>query len=315
MVRVPASTSNLGAGFDCIGAAVDRWLTASVVVQREPDASTSIQRGGTLAALDVRSDEDWIALGVRAACTAAGRPTPRALRIRVSSQIPVARGLGSSAAAVVAGATAAAGICGFSLTDEQLFNACADVEGHPDNVAAAIFGGATLVVPGSTRRVVPLTVAKGLALVFAVPDFTMETRHARSVLPSELTHQTATYAAGLGAALVHGLASGDGDTLRAALDDVLHVPFRRGLIRGFDLVCGAAVRAGAFGATLSGSGSTLVAIAPERRAGAVADAMGAAWRELGVGAEGFVNPSHVDGRSVVIHQDCEDVPATAGVAG
>jgi homoserine kinase len=315
VVRVPGSTANLGAGFDCIGAAVDRWLTASVVLQTEPDASTVIQRGGTLAGLKVESDEDWIAVGVRAACTAAGRPTPRALRIRASSQIPVARGLGSSAAAVVAGATAATGICGFSLTDEQLFEACAEVEGHPDNVAAAIFGGAQLVVPGRTRRVVPLTLAKGLSLVFAVPDFEVKTRDARAVLPSELTHQTATYAAGLGAALVHGLATGDGDTLRAGLDDVLHVPYRRALIRGYDAVCGAAVKAGAFGATLSGSGSTLVAVVPERQANVVADAMRTAWQELGVAAEGFVNPSQVDGRSVVIHQDCEDVPATAGAAG
>ena len=80
-------------------------------------------------------------VGLRAACAAAGREAPRALRIRVSSNIPVARGLGSSAAAVVAGAVAATGILGFSLTDEQLLDACAEVEGHPDNVAAAIYGG------------------------------------------------------------------------------------------------------------------------------------------------------------------------------
>lgn len=315
MVRVPGSTANLGPGFDCVGAAVDRWFTASVVVQTEANASTVIQRGGTLAGLDVAPDEDWIVIGVRAACAAAGRAAPRALRIRASSQIPVARGLGSSAAAVVAGATAAIGICGFSLTDEQLFDACAAVEGHPDNVAAAIFGGAQLVVPGTARRVVPLAVAPGLTLVFAVPDFEVKTRDARSALPAELSHATSARAAGLSAALVHGLATGDGDTLRAALDDVLHVPYRRALIRGFDAVCQAAVNAGAFGATLSGSGSTLVAIAPERKASAIAESMCAAWRQAGVQAEGFVNPSTVDGRSLVIHQDCEDVPAAAGAAG
>jgi homoserine kinase len=313
VVRVPASTSNLGAGFDCIGAAVDRWLTASVVVQREHEGTTVIQRGGTLARLEVSPDEDWIAIGVRAACTAAGRPTPRALRIRTSSQIPVARGLGSSAAAVVAGATAATGILGLTLTDEQLLEACAEVEGHPDNVAAAIFGGVQLAIPGTVPRTVPLVVARGLTLVFAVPDFTVETRHARSVLPRELSHATATRAAGLGSALVHGLATGDATTLRAALgDDVLHVPFRRALIPAFDLVCSAAAAAGAFGATLSGSGSTLVAVAPERQASAVADAMCATWRQHGVQADGFVNPSRVDGRSMVIHHDCEDVPVTAG---
>ena len=144
MVRVPASTSNLGAGFDCIGAAVDRWLTASVVVQTEPDATTQVQRGGTLAKLDVTPDADWIVVGVSAACKAAGREAPRALRIRMSSQIPVARGLGSSAAAVVAGAMAATGISDCRSRTRRLFDACAEVEGHPDNVAAAIFGGVQL---------------------------------------------------------------------------------------------------------------------------------------------------------------------------
>jgi homoserine kinase len=314
VVRVPASTANLGAGFDCVGAAVDRCLTASVVVQPEPGAGTTIQRGGTLAGLDVAAEEDWVVVGLRAACAAAGRKAPSALRIRVSSNIPVARGLGSSAAAVVAGAVAATGVVGFTLTDEQLLAACAEVEGHPDNVAAAIFGGAVLVVPGASPRVVPLTVARGLTLVFAVPDFEVTTRDARAVLPRELPHRTAAQAAARGAALVHGLATGEADVLRVALDDVLHVPFRRSLIDGYDAVCGSAVAAGAFGATLSGSGSTLVAVAPERQAQGVAEAMRRSWEQQGVQADSFVNPSQVDGRNLVVHLDCEDAPATAGAA-
>lgn len=314
VVRVPGSTANLGAGFDCAGAAVDRWLTASVVVQPEPGATTVVQRGGALAGLDVSPEDDWLVVGFRAACTAAGRAVPRALRVRVSSNIPVARGLGSSAAAVVAGAVAATGVCGFSLTDAQLLAVCAEVEGHPDNVAAAIHGGFVLVVPGGPARAVPLAVARGLTLVFAVPDFEVTTREARAVLPRELSHGTATRAAALGAALVHGLASGEGETIRAALDDVLHVPYRRSLMLGYDAVCGAAVAAGAFGATLSGSGSTLVAVAPERQAPAVAAAMHAAWLQHGVEADTLVNPAQVDGRSLVVHHDCEDAPATAGAA-
>jgi homoserine kinase len=229
----------------------------------------------------------------------------------VSSNIPVARGLGSSAAAVVAGAVAATGVCGFSLTDAQLLEACAEVEGHPDNVAAAIHGGFVLAVPGTPARVVPLTVARGLTLVFAVPDFEVTTREARAVLPRELPHHTASRAAALSAALVHGLATGDGDTLRVALDDVLHVPYRRSLIHGYDQVCTAAVAAGALGATLSGSGSTLVAAVPERQAPAVAQAMRAAWQEHGVQADVFVNPAQVEGRSLVVHHDCEDAPTSA----
>jgi homoserine kinase len=314
VVRVPATTANLGAGFDCVGAAVDRCLTASVVLQPQPELGTTIQRGGTLAGLAIAPENDWVVAGFRAACAAAGREVSNALRIRITSNIPVARGLGSSAAAVVAGAVAATGILGVTLTDDQLLAACAEVEGHPDNVAAALHGGAVLVVPGASARVVPLTVARGLTLAFAVPDFEVTTRDARAVLPHELPHRTASQAAARGAALVHGLATGEADVLRVALDDVLHVPYRRSLIDGYDAVCGAAVSAGAFGATLSGSGSTLVAVAPERQAQGVAEAMRSAWEQHGVQADSFVNPAQVDGRSLVVHVDCEDAPATAGVA-
>jgi homoserine kinase len=181
-------------------------------------------------------------------------------------------------------------------------------------VAAAIYGGAVLVLAGKAARVVPLTVARGLTLVFAVPDFEVTTRDARAVLPRELPHRTAAQAAARGAALVHGLATGEAEVLRVALDDVLHVPFRRSLIDGYDSVCGAAVAAGAFGATLSGSGSTLVAVAPERQAQGVAEAMRTAWEHQGVQADSFVNPSQVDGQSLTVHLDCEDAPAVAGAA-
>jgi homoserine kinase len=312
VVRVPASTSRFGV--DGIGAAVDRWLTASVVVQREPHATTTVQRGGTLAKLDVAPDADWIAIGVDAACKAAGRVTPRALRIRTSSQIPVGRGLGSSAAAVVAGATAATGILNLSLTDDELLDACAEVEGSRENVAAAIFGGVQLAAPGTTRRTTSLVMANGLSLAFAVPDFSVEPTRGGNVLPNQAARATASHEAGLGSRLVHGLTTGDAETLRAALEDDDSAP-RRAPIRGFDLVRIAACEAGAFGVTLSGFGSTVIAVVRERQARAVADAMCAAWREQGVQAEGFVSSSQVDGRSMVVHHDCEDVPAPAGAAG
>jgi homoserine kinase len=113
---------------------------------------------------------------------------------------------------------------------------------------------------------------------------------------------------------VHGLATGDGDTLRVALDDVLHVPYRRSLMLGYDEVCTAAVAAGALGATLSGSGSTLVAVTPERQAPVVAEAMRGAWRQHGVQADAFVNPAQVEGRNLVVHLDCEDAPAQAAAS-
>ncbi len=286
-VRVPGSTSNLGAGFDCIGVAVERWLRVTAragAAAREP----AIERRGTLSALDMPPDADLVYRGFAAACRRAGREDPTGVSLAADSDIPVARGLGSSAAATVAGAAAATALLGLDLDRDVLATLCTELEGHPDNVAPAVYGGATLVLPASPGLLVtPLAVHESLAFVFAVPGFTVETKRARAVLPASVTHAQAAQAAAKSAALVHGLAHADARLLAAGCDDVLHVPYRRSLVPGYDAVTAAAHAAGAFGATLSGSGPTLLAIAPLGRAGAVGDAMVRAWQTCGVIAASF----------------------------
>ncbi|MHB1224496.1 MAG: homoserine kinase [Gemmatimonadaceae bacterium] len=307
LVRVPASVSNLGAGFDHVGVAVDRRLTLSATLDPESMAPVTIERAGTLAGLALDAGDDLLVAGVRAACDAAGRAVPTGLGLRVSSQIPVARGLGSSAAATVAGAVAADALLQLRLGDHALAAAAAAVEGHADNVAPAIWGGATLVLTGADGALVvaPLRVAPSLALVLAIPDFTVRTEQARAVLPATVPHATAVRAGALGAALVQGLATGDDALLAVALTgDVLHVPYRRALIPGYDDVVAAAVAAGAHGATLSGSGSSLVAIAPTDRADAVAGAMRTAWAAAGVTAETLTSGSGASGYTVSVQAVC-----------
>jgi homoserine kinase len=141
--------------------------------------------------------------------------------------------------------------------------------------------------PSPGLLVAPLVVHESLAFVFAVPDFTVETKRARAVLPASVAHAQAAQAAAKSAALVHGLAHADARLLAAGCDDVLHVPFRRSLVPGYDAVTAAARAAGAFGATLSGSGPTVLAIAPLGRAAAVGDAMVRAWQACGVVAASF----------------------------
>lgn len=302
-VRVPASTSNIGGGFDCVGVAVDRWLSVAITLDLARD-DVSITREGTLSALHVTPDDDRIIIGFRAACRYTGRPAPRGLRVRARSAIPIARGLGSSAAAAVAGAAAANALLGLGLDERTIAAIASEVEGHPDNVAPAVFGGATLALSArgangaSVLEVRPLVVSTDLALVLAVPDFPVETTQARALLPATVSHATACRAAALGAALVHGLASADDALLRAALDDVLHVPYRRELVDGFDAVVEAARAAGAFGATLSGSGSAIAAIAPRPLALAVSQAMRSAWREIGIEADAF--ESHTPDRGYAV---------------
>jgi len=151
-----------------------------------------------------------------------------------------------------------------------------------------VYGGANLVLPASSGLLVtPLVVHESLAFVFAVPALTVETKRARAVLPASVTHAQAAQAAAKSAALVHGLAHADARLLAAGFDDVLHVPFRRSLVPGFDAVTAAARAAGAFGATLSGSGPTVLAVAPLGRAAAVGDAMVRSWHACDIAAESF----------------------------
>jgi homoserine kinase len=301
VVRVPASTSNLGAGFDCVGAAVDRWLSATVELDDELTTPV-VEHEGTLVELPTATVDDRLLLGFRAACAARAVDAPGAVRAHVRSEIPIGRGLGSSAAATVAGAAAANALLVLELDDNDLLRICSAIEGHPDNVAPTIVGGTCLVVLAETPLVAPLHVHSSLALVFAIPDFAVETAAARRILPSDVPHATAARGAAHAAALVRGLETGDGALLSAGLNDVLHVPFRETLVPGFAAVVEAALATGAFGATLSGSGSAIVAVAPRARVSDVGAAMCGAWRAVEVRAEFFVNPRRVPGYSTDVQQ-------------
>jgi homoserine kinase len=296
-VRVPATSANLGAGFDCIGIAVDRWLTASVEAGDRLDSgdvAITINRKGALASLALAPKDDALYAGFVAACAGANRAVPERLAFSVDSEIPIARGLGSSSASLVAGARLADAALALGLGTRRLAELCTRIEGHPDNVAPALFGGAILGVPGNgsvdARHWVfaPLPVHPSLAFVFIIPPFQVETAAARAILPRDVPHQVAVRAAGKGAALAHGLATGDGALLEIALDDVLHVPYRRALVPGLASLHDAACAAGAYGATLSGSGPTLVAIAQQAVAERVEDAMKNRWSAEGVFADSFV---------------------------
>jgi len=291
-VRVPGSTSNVGSGFDCIGVAVQRWLILTARLATGSSAPpVAIERRGTLAALATPPEQDLLWRGFVQACVAAERQPPRHVLLTVESDIPVARGLGSSAAATVAGAVAAVTLLDLGLEREVITKLCAELEGHADNVAPAIYGGATLVLrePGDAGgiAVTPLALHESLALTFAVPDFLVETKQARAVLPQTVPHALAVEAAARSAALVQGLARAEPRLLAAGLDDVLHMPYRRALVRGYDAVANAALAAGAFGATLSGSGPTMLAVTTADKAAAVGVSMVAAWRDAGVRAETF----------------------------
>jgi len=298
-VSVPATASNLGGGFDCVGVAVHRRLRVSVGVAAD-GPPIAIERAGTLASLDVSPDDDLIVIGFRAACARAGSPMPARLAFSVESDIPVGRGLGSSAAALVAGALAAAALLDDTVDTGRIIALGTEREGHADNVAPAVLGGAVLAVanPGAEPVTARLDVHASLRLAFAIPDFTVDTHRARAALPDVLPHADARAAAAAAAALIVGLARADAGLLAAGLEGPLHVSYRRALVPWYDDVVAAGRAAGAFGATLSGSGSSVVAIAPVERADQVAAAMAAAWSARGIYATPFVSEPCAVGATV-----------------
>ncbi len=296
-VRVPATTANLGAGFDCVGMALDKWLRVSVELSsgpRDERGLVTMHRTGTLRALDRAgiSDprRDLIYIGYRQVERQFhGRNGFNGrLHFEGNSDIPIGRGLGSSAAALLAGAALANSALDLGLGLEQLAQICARIEGHGDNVGAAAFGGAVLVSPDSAGwHFSALPVHDSLGFAFAVPEFESRTELARAALPHFVKFTDAVLAAARSASLVRALQTADGNLITAGLNDVLHVPYRKHLVPHYDLIVQAARNAGAFGATLSGSGSSIVALAPRARAPHVAECMADAWRAAGIDAHGF----------------------------
>ena len=279
-VRVPGSTSNLGAGFDCLGLALDLWLEARLEPGEGPP-----RYGGTLAGLDPADDLIRRLLVERDAL--------RGHRLVAESGIPVGKGLGSSASAIVAGLALARLALGDPFDRDAIFRGAAQEEGHPDNAGPAVFGGLVLAAHRPTR----LTLHRDLAVALAIPDRSIETKAARDLLPPEIPRETAVGQAARSAALVLGLTWGDPDLIDFGMDDRIAVPHRRHLIPGYDAAVAAALNAGAYGVTISGAGSALVAIAARADAGPVSAAMAtalsragnpAAPRVVGVAAEGLV---------------------------
>ncbi len=269
-VRVPASTSNLGAGFDCVGLALDLWLEARLVPGTGPPVYS-----GTVAAL--REEEDLVlrALGEDRAATGGHH-------LEVHSDIPVSRGLGSSGAAVVAGLALAGLLDRTPLDSHALFNDARRLEGHPDNVAPAIYGGLVLATAGEP---VKLALHPGFGVACAIPNAGIDTARARKLLPARVSRSAAVTQAANAASLILGLTRGERELVRHGMVDRIAVPKRASLVDGFENAVRAGIDAGALGVTLSGSGSTLLAICPTDTRHQVADAMAAALTAANNSAE------------------------------
>ena len=255
VVRVPASSANLGPGFDCMAAAISLNLQLEV----EETGSFAVETELPVA----RGRENLCVRAFERLHPADGFTFP------IASEIPLSGGLGSSAAAIVAGLTAADHI--FEL-DADLLALATEVEGHPDNVAASLLGGFVICADGGAARFEPPTGLEALAIV---PEQPVRTRAARAALPAEVPISEAVFNVAHGAMLTLGLARGDWDLLARGLQDRLHQQRRSHLFpRSYELA-GRARELGALGATISGAGPTVLVWCFYEQTGAVAEALGA----------------------------------------
>jgi homoserine kinase len=286
-VRVPASSANLGPGFDALGLA----LSLHNEVTLEEDDSVLVMIEGEGAARLPRNDQNVVVRGARAVFDLTGRRF-RGVKATCVNRIPPSRGLGSSAAAWLGGIVGANQLLGGSLDRDGMLQLAARQEGHPDNVAAALLGGLTVACwEGDKVLAVSLPVPADLQWVVLIPEVESSTKDARAVLPQTVSREDAVFNVGRACLFVGGLLGGRPDLLGAAMEDRLHQPYRRPLFRWMDLVANAARSAGAVGCVLSGAGPSLLAVARDGGEN-VSKAMETALRQAGI--EGFARTLQVD---------------------
>ncbi|MBR2044469.1 MAG: homoserine kinase [Clostridia bacterium] len=253
-VRVPATTANLGPGFDCVGCAFTLYNTLTFTLTDEALSFSGCDEKYANA-------ENLAFIGFRDVFSYLSLPTPGVHISFDQISVPVSRGLGSSAALIVAGSCAANFLSGNKLSKEQLLAICNKIEGHPDNLSPAIYGGLTAsVTRGDNAYSVRYGIHPSLRFVALVPDFELLTSLARSVLPKEIAFKDAVFNTSHLAVLLKALETGDKALISLALDDKLHQPYRRALIKGYDQAEAFAKELGALAFCLSGAGPTCLCL-------------------------------------------------------
>lgn len=292
-VTVPGTTSNIGPGFDCLGAAFTlRNEFRFTRLEGETGCQIAILR--TEPGVIPTGRQDLIQLDSNNLVYQAflkayeylEQPAPD-VRIDMQVRVPFSRGLGSSATAIVGGLVGANALAGSPLTQDELVKLAIAIEGHPDNVVPALLGGCRLAATGIDQDWVLCDVNwhSDVVPVVAIPDFEVSTEEARRILPKDYSRADAIFNMAHLGLLLRGLETGRADWIRSALQDRIHQPYRQSLITGFDAVQTAAIAAGAYGLVISGAGPTLLALTNAANASTVAIDLSTAWNQQGISVQ------------------------------
>ncbi len=284
-VKVPATTANLGPGFDCIGAALTLYnqFQFSYLTENDDKVYHINVTGAGAKGLSTGADnllyQSFVKLYEHL-----GQTAPP-VQIDLTINVPLARGLGSSATAIVGGLVAANLLAGEPLNRAEVLELAIALEGHPDNVVPALLGGCRLAATSDGGcQICDIPWHSNIIPVVAIPDFELSTAEARRVLPTQYSRADAIFNTSHLGLLVRGLETGRADWIRSALQDRIHQPYRKSLILGYDVVQKAAVDAGALGMVISGAGPTLLALVEPGPAPDVAAAIALAWQQQSIAA-------------------------------
>ncbi|KJR98962.1 MAG: serine kinase [Peptococcaceae bacterium BRH_c4a] len=284
-VQVPATTANLGPGFDCLGMALQLYNSVEMSLTSSSGLYIEVQGEGSP---DIPRNENNMVYQAALRVFKMVGNKPAGLRLKLINNIPIARGLGSSSAAIAGGMIAANILSGNTLTHKEIINLAHGMEGHPDNLAAAVLGG--IVVAVSTEgeiRFQKIPPPKNLRTVVAIPDFTLSTRTAREALPQQIPLSDAAFNLGRVALLVAALFTGDINQFGPAMEDRLHQPYRTSLVPGMKKVFAAAKLAGAKGVALSGAGPAIIAYTDDN-VELIARVMRETFRQNGISAKSLI---------------------------
>ena len=262
-VIVPATTANLGPGFDCLGLALGLYNEVTAVATSEPTLSITVTG---VDASKVATDESNLVYECAQMIFDKAGKRPAGLIIEQHNQIPVGSGLGSSSTAVLAGMLLANALISEPFSREEILQFATEMEGHPDNVAPALYGGLVLGVLHEAGVHIELVEVAELTAVVVLPDFYLLTSQARAALPDLINRQDAIFNASRTPLLMRALATADYDKLALAMQDKIHQPYRIPIIPGLDAAFRSAYEAGAKGVAISGAGPSLIAFAPDNHA-------------------------------------------------
>lgn len=299
---VPASTTNLGPGFDVLGLALKLYSTVEI---EETDSGVRIIVHGVDQDKIPTSTDNLAFESANYIFQRVGYQ-PKGIKLTITNGIPAIRGLGGSGTAILGGLLSANAICGDPFSPDQILDFAVEREGHPDNITASLLGGLTVaVVDKKNVKAVKLSPPEDLRVVMAIPDYTLSTKEAREVLPQNLDLKSAIYNVSRSSLLVAAVATGKLDMLNVAMQDLLHQPHRAKLIPGFEDVCNSAIQAGALSAALSGAGPSIAAycITSEDQ---IANVMIDAFAENGLNAEAKILEVDSAGATVSLHLHSSD---------